>query len=216
MDSGDSGCGASGERRIADLMTPPSAYRRVCEDEPVRRVVELLMESLFSPGNAGRFAQGHRSVLVYSRRGAFLGCIRLNDVLELLAPPGSEQGGAAFRPGMLAARSRLIAGMTAGDVLGEQRFVDLDAPLLEAVQLMVFDGLINIPVLRQGVLVGVLADKSVLREIREHVAGGSDGGVRALAGRAGARKSLPVAAAFSRRQGRRHERRAALQSKSMA
>ena len=181
MESGGSERDVSCERCISDLMTPPAAYRRVCEDVPVQRVVQVLMQSLFRPGNAGRFEQGHRSVLVYSRGGAFLGCIRLNDVLELLAPSGLERGGAPLQPGMLAARSKLIAKMTAGEVLGEQRFVDVDAPLLEAVQLMVLDGLINIPVLRRGELVGVLTDKSVLREICEHVAGGSDDEVRELA-----------------------------------
>jgi CBS domain-containing protein len=214
MESDGSERGASGEGRIADLMTPASAYRRVCEDEPVRRVVQVLVHSLFRPEGGGRFEQGHRSVLVYSRAGAFLGCLRLNDVLELLAPSGREQGGTTFQRGMLAARSRLIAGMTAGEILGEQRFVDIDAPLLEAVQLMVFDGLINIPVLRHGELVGVLTDKSVLREVCQHLTCGSDD-EEGEPGR-GPSESLPRTAARARRQGRRAERRAAPRSKSMA
>ncbi len=157
------------EKSISELMIPASAYRRVDEDEPVQRVVRTLLDSLFPVAAAGRVEPGHRSVLVYSRAGAFLGCIRLNDILEFIVPPGESERAPCER-GMLAARCSTLADVTVGEILGEQRFVEIEAPLMEAVQLIVFDGLINIPVLREGELVGILTDRDVLREICRHVA----------------------------------------------
>jgi hypothetical protein len=153
------------EKSIADLMIPVSAYQRVYEDEPVQRVIAVLMQSLFHavPGNLTK--QGHRSVLVYGREGSFLGCIRLNDILYLLIPPAPMEAYAPFEPGVFVARCKQLVGITAGEILGEQRFVDIEAPLMEAVQMMVVDGLINVPVLEEGNLVGVLTDRNVLLEI---------------------------------------------------
>lgn len=160
------------EKTIADLMVPASAYRRVYEDEPIQQVLKVLTQSLFRlvPGKLTR--QGHRSVLVYSREETFLGCIRLNDVLDLLIPPSRKETYAPFEPGMFVAHCKLLGTITAGEILGEQRFVDIEAPLMEAVQLMVVDSLINIPVLKQGELVGILTDRNLLLEMRNLATGG--------------------------------------------
>ncbi len=160
-----SGSAAPREKSIAHLMVPASAYQRVYEDESVQRVIQVLTRSLFYavPGKLTR--QGHRSVLVYSREGSFLGCIRLNDILDLLIPPSLKEAYTPFEAGMFLARCKLLGTITAGEILGEQRFVDVEAPLMEAVQLMVVDSLINIPVLKQGELVGVLTDRNLLLEI---------------------------------------------------
>ena len=159
------GSAAPREKSIAHLMVPASAYQRVYDDESVQRVIQVLTRSLFYavPGKLTR--QGHRSVLVYSRDDSFLGCIRLNDILDLLIPPSLKEAYTPFEAGMFLARCKLLGTITAGEILGEQRFVDIEAPLMEAVQLMVVDSLINIPVLKQGELVGVLTDRNLLLEI---------------------------------------------------
>jgi DNA-binding response OmpR family regulator len=152
------------EKRIAELMIPASAYQRVYEDEPVQRVIKVLTESLFHAVPGKLTEQGHRTVLVYSREEFFLGCIRLNDILELLIPPSRRETYEPFEPGMFVARCKLLGNVTAGELVGEQRFVDVDAPLMEAVQLMLVDSLINIPVLKEGTLMGLLTDRNVLLE----------------------------------------------------
>jgi DNA-binding response OmpR family regulator len=166
------GSAAPREKTIADLMVPASAYQRVYEDESIQQVIKILTQSLFRPVPGKLTRQGHRSVLVYSREETFLGCIRLNDVLDLLIPPARKETYAPFESGMFVARCKLLGAITAGEVLGEQRFVEIEAPLMEAVQLMVVDSLINIPVLRQGELVGVLTDRNLLLEIRNLATGG--------------------------------------------
>jgi DNA-binding response OmpR family regulator len=160
-----SGAAALHEKSIADLMIPASAYQRVYEDESVQKVIHVLTQSLFHAVPGKLTQQGHRSVLVYSREETFLGCIRLTDILDLLIPPSRKEAYTPFEPGMFVARCKLLGSITAGELLGEQRFVDIEAPLMEAVQLMVVDSLINIPVLKEGNLVGVLTDRNLLLEI---------------------------------------------------
>jgi predicted transcriptional regulator len=63
------------------------------------------------------------------------------------------------------ARCKLFGAVTAGEMMGEQCFVELSAPLMEAAGLMAVDGLINIPVLREGELVGMLTDRNLLLEM---------------------------------------------------
>ncbi len=166
------GPSAPREKSIADLMVPASAYQRVYEDESVQKVIEVLTQSLFHAVRGKLTRQGHRSVLVYSREDTFLGCIRLNDILDLLIPPSRKEAYMPFEPGMFVARCKLLGSITAGEILGEQRFVDIEAPLMEAVQLMVVDSLINIPVLKEGNLVGVLTDRNLLLEIHNLATGG--------------------------------------------
>jgi DNA-binding response OmpR family regulator len=167
-----SGSAAPREKTIAELMVPASAYQRVYEDESIQHVLKALTHSLFRPVPGKLTRQGHRSVLVFSREETFLGCIRVNDVLDLLIPPSRRETYAPFESGMFVARCKLLGTITAGEILGEQRFVDVEAPLMEAVQLMVVDSLINIPVLKQGELVGILTDRNLLLEIHDLATGG--------------------------------------------
>ncbi len=160
------------EKSIAELMVPASAYQRVYEDDSVQRVIDVLTQSLFHTVPGKLTERGRRTVLVYSRGNSFLGCIRLNDILDLLIPPSWKEAYVPFQNGMFLARCKLLGNVTAGEILGEQRFVDVEAPLMEAVQLMVVDSLINIPVLREGNLVGILTDRNLLLEICHLATGG--------------------------------------------
>ncbi|OFX19099.1 MAG: hypothetical protein A2V77_21285 [Anaeromyxobacter sp. RBG_16_69_14] len=166
-----SGSAAPREKNIADLMIPASEYRRVYEDDSVQRVIEVLTRSLFRAG------QGHRTVIVCSREGDFLGCIRLHDILDLLTPAPGKQSSVPSETGMFVARCKLFGG-TAGEMIGEQRFVDIEAPLIEAAELMAVDNLINIPVLKEGELVGMLTDRNLLLEMCNLATGGGPRWIR--------------------------------------
>lgn len=117
--------------------------------------------------------------LVYSRDGNFLGCIRVRDLLDLLTPAPRKESSTSPESGMFVARCKLIGSITAGELIGEQRFVDIEAPLMEAVELMTLDELINIPVLRDGELVGMLPDRNLLLEVCNLTRGESSRSIRA-------------------------------------
>jgi hypothetical protein len=159
------------EKRIRELMVPESAYPRVYQDAPALRIVQVLADSLVLALRGNFTEQFRRVALVYGRDESFLGCVRLNDVLDVLAPPQRKEACAPLQRGMLVKRCHLLGDMAAGEILGEQRFVEIDAPLMEAVQLMVMDGLTDLPVLNEDKLVGVLSDRSVLLEVCSQAAG---------------------------------------------
>jgi DNA-binding response OmpR family regulator len=184
------GAAAPREKTIAELMVPASAYERVYDDEPVKRVIELLARSLFQATPGKLTERGRRTVLVYSRKEAFLGCIRVNDILDLLTPAPGKRSSLLPEAGMFVARCKVFGSITAGELIGEQCFVDVSAPLVEAVELMAADNLINIPVLKAGELVGMLPDRNVLLEACNLVTGGSRGRSRSGSS-AASRRPLP-------------------------
>jgi DNA-binding response OmpR family regulator len=188
------------EKTIADLMVPASAYQRVYEDDSVQRVIEVLTQSLFQSPAGEVTEQGHRTVLVYSRAEEFLGCIRVNDALELLTPPPGRHSSSPCQVGMFMARCKLFGSITAGEMMGEQRFVDVSAPLMEAAELMAVDNSINIPVLREGELVGMLTDRNLLLEMCSLATGET---LRWT----GARSAAALRSARSARAGRRRRAR---------
>lgn len=167
-----SGAAAPREKTIAELMIPASAYQHVYEDEPVRRVIKVMTQSLFHATSGKLTEKGRRSVLVFSRQEKFLGCIRLHDILDLLIPPARRETYQPVETGMFVARCKLLGQTSAGELVGEQSFVNVEAPLMQAVQHMVVDGLINIPVLKKGRLVGMLTDRNLLLEICNLATGG--------------------------------------------
>ncbi|OGR12484.1 MAG: hypothetical protein A2341_19795 [Deltaproteobacteria bacterium RIFOXYB12_FULL_58_9] len=63
---------------------------------------------------------------------------------------------------MFAGQCKMIGKQTVHDLVGNQPALDIDAPLMEAVHLMVENNLINLPILDKGELVGMLRDNDLL------------------------------------------------------
>jgi hypothetical protein len=159
------------EKSIGELMVRGSAYPRIYENDPALRIVQVLADSLMLALRGNFTEQFRRVAMVYGRDENFLGCVRLKDVLDVLVPPQRKEACAPLQRGMLEKRCHLLGDIAAGEILGEQRFVEIDAPLIEAVHLMVMDGLTDLPVLSEDKLVGVLTDRSVLLEVSSQAAG---------------------------------------------
>lgn len=154
------------ERTIDELMVPISAYQRVYDDQPVREVITVLRDALF-PGISGKVTEeGHRTLLVFDRHERFVGCLRLNDLLEMMIPEVMRQSPyVSYFTGMFLAQCKVVGNQPVGDIIGKQNTIDPRAPLMEALCLMVSNKLINLPVVQGGELVGMLRDKDLLLEI---------------------------------------------------
>jgi len=151
---------------------PAAAYRRVRDDAPAREVIQLLRDSLFQRGGEQVAEQAHRTVLVFDRRDRFVGCVRPEQVLELVVPPFLRDSPyASFFTGMFLAQCKVVGGRAVADIVERGRTIDVDAPLMEAVHLLVTERLINLPVIDAGELVGILRDKDLLLEIAGAVLG---------------------------------------------
>lgn len=154
------------ERSIAELMKPPSLYPRLYINEPVTRALEALQEAFFKPTREGGKV---RSALVYDRSEKFLGLIRFPDLLKLVMPPFLNEPYTTFFTGMFLAQCKLIGKRDIHNLMGKQVSVDVQDPIMKAVHLMIEHHLINLPVIVDNELVGVLRERDIILEIANNI-----------------------------------------------
>ncbi|UCF36236.1 MAG: response regulator [Acidobacteriota bacterium] len=156
------GRGKLRETTIAELMVPVDRYRRVTVDEPVETAVRALLESVSE----------RRSILVFDRSGHFLGMIRFQNLLRLVVPAYlADLPHPAYFTGMCLAQCKLLAQRGIAELIDDDTTVDVSAPLIEAIHKMVIHNLINVPVVDEGRLVGVLREREIVAEIAAYFFG---------------------------------------------
>lgn len=154
------------EKSIAEVMVPASRYRRVFIDQNLREVVRLLVENMSRPQVEGDLDQGRRTLLVYDREENFQGLVRAVDVVRVMIPEFLLHSPySSYFTGMFLAQSKVVGNMTLEKVLWRHPGVDIRAPLMEAVYLMVIGQLSHLPVMENGRLVGILRPEDLFREI---------------------------------------------------
>ncbi len=154
------------ERTISEIMVPPSVYPKINADEPVIAALTALWSSFKEPAAGGPWHGEVRSALVYDRNDRFLTIIRFTDLLNLLLPPFLRDSPyTTFFTGMFLAQCKVIGNRKIEELVGEPIVVDMDAPIMEAVHLMIAHRLINLPVVRSGELVGILRARDIVLEV---------------------------------------------------
>ncbi len=149
------------ERRIAEVMVSPSQYSKLYVDESIITAAKTLKEAV---------KRQIRSALVYDRKENFLGLIRFIDLLKLVLPQflkGTPY--TTFFSGMFLAQIKVVGNRNIQETMEENIYVDLYAPIMEAVHLMVNHHLINIPVMNKGKLLGIIREHDIILEIAQHM-----------------------------------------------
>jgi len=156
------------EPTIAEIMAPPSLYPRVYIDEPMVSVLKTIHSAYIKPiPESSRFGQV-RSTLVYDRDENFMGIVRFSDLLKLVIPSYLEDSPyASFFTGMFLAQCKVIGQANISSLVSEKVFVDVDAPLMEAVHLLIEHKRINLPVVKGGKLVGIIRGRDIILEIAQ-------------------------------------------------
>ena len=156
------------ERTITELMAPPSRYPRLYVDEPVSDAIAKLREAFYQPVVEGVQAGQVRSALVYDRSDKFVGLVRFVDMLKLVLPPFLEDSPyTTFFTGMFMAQCKLIGRRNIHELMDELVSVEIHDPIMKAIHLMVHHHLINLPVMDEGELVGILRERDIILEIAE-------------------------------------------------
>ncbi len=154
------------ERTITELMAPPSRYPRLYVDEPVSDAIARLREAFYQPVVEGVQAGQVRSALVYDRSEKFVGLIRFVDMLKLVLPPFLEDSPyTTFFTGMFMAQCKLIGKRNIHELMDKLVFVEIHDPIMKAIHLMVHHHVINLPVMDDGELVGILRERDIILEI---------------------------------------------------
>lgn len=159
------------EQTIAELMVPVDSYCKVYEHDPLPTVVEAIRRTLSQPVLGRESERGHRTVLVFDGEEQFVGVIRLEDVIRQVVPPFLRTPYASFFTGMFLAELKVMGHRSAADLVAPPCSVERDAPLMEAAYLLSSQRLINLPVVDNGRLVGILRDKDVFLEMAASVLG---------------------------------------------
>jgi len=156
------------EKRIRELMVPAEQYQRIYADESVGRAASILLQPILEIQDGNGLAD--RSILVYDRRERFIGMIRYQNLLRLVVPPFlAESPYPAYFTGMFLAQCKLVSKREIEDLIDDDAYVEFNAPLIEAVHIMVTHHLVDLPVLEKGKLVGVLREKELIGEIAEYL-----------------------------------------------
>lgn len=153
------------EPTVAELMISPELYPRLFLHESVTKAIKVLKHAFFEAGG-DEVRTRLRSALVFDKEGRFRGIVHLDDILRLIHPDSfTHSPYMSGFTGMFMNQARNLPKMTIEDLLRDQPAITVDTPIMEAVHLMLENGLINIPVVDGEELVGVVRDKDIILEI---------------------------------------------------
>ncbi|MCB2200647.1 response regulator [bacterium] len=153
------------EPTVTELMIAPELYPKVFLHESVTKAIKVLKNAFFD-ASGQEVRTRLRSALVFDRKGSFQGIVHLDDILRLVHPSSFEHSPymSSFT-GMFMNQARSLPRKSISDLLRDQPAISTDTPIMEAVHLMLENGLINLPVLEGEELVGILRDKDIILEI---------------------------------------------------
>ncbi len=163
------------EPNVADLMVTVDHYESVYEDQPLSLALKKIRTSVDAELAGEASGGGHRSILVLTRDEQVIGLLRMVDVIGMAAPAWMfDDPYCSFYTGMFLAQCKVIGDQAVGNFIDpdDMLAVDEQAPLIEAAVIMAENRLINLPVLRDGKVVGILRDKDLFRQVLHIALGG--------------------------------------------
>jgi DNA-binding response OmpR family regulator len=156
------------EKSVTELMVPVDSYRSVHTDQLAVEALKQLRESATAPVSAKIMEIGHRSILVKDRSEKVVGLLRIVDVLGMATLEWLfNTPYRSFYTGMFLAQCKVLGDGVISDFIDEEKLLTITehTPLIEATVLMAENNLINLPVTRDGRVVGILRDKDIFQEI---------------------------------------------------
>jgi DNA-binding response OmpR family regulator len=152
------------EKPIAELMVPVSHYRRVYINQSLREIVQVLAESIERTDED--HDRGKRTLLVFDGQENFVGLIRAEDIVRVMIPRFLlDSPYSSYFTGMFLAQAKVVGSLSIGEIVRRHPGIDVRAPLMEALHAIVSGELSHLPVMQDGVLVGMLRPEDLFREI---------------------------------------------------
>lgn len=162
------------ERTAGELMLPAKSYKTVRIDQPLREVLEVFKVGFVKQVDGRQDEAGHRSILVLDEDGKLVGLLRFVDIIKMIEPEFLRDSPySSYFTGMFIAQCKIFGDKILGDFLDATEMISIaeSTTLMEASVLMSRHRLINLPVMKDGKLVGILRDKDVFLEIYHIVVG---------------------------------------------
>jgi len=165
------------EKKAGHIMIPLEDYTTIDMESTVKEGIERLKKSFETCVSTGTVMEtGHRSILVFDRKGALAGILSILDLIEALRPAylsapkpsmaDSLQYSPMFWVGLFTSQAKALVNKKIGDIMSDPPpVIDEDANLMEVADRMFTTKARRLGVTRKGKVVGVLREQELFFEI---------------------------------------------------
>ena len=165
------------EKKAGDIMIPLEEYTTIDADSTVREGIEKLKKSFESFTSTSKVMEtGHRSILVFDRKGELAGILSILDLIAALRPAylsapkpsmaDSLQYSPMFWTGLFTSQAKALVKKKIGDVMSDPPpTIDEEANLMEVADMMFTTRARRLGVTRKGKVVGVVREQEIFFEI---------------------------------------------------
>ena len=169
--------GLKEEKKAKDIMIPIEDYTTIDADSTIKEGIERLKKSFETIASSSRIMEtGHRSIVVFDRKGEMVGILSISDLIRslqpsyLLAPKPSMADSIEYSPmfwtGLFTSQAKALVNKKIKDVMSEAPLsVDENTNLMEIANLIYVEQVRRIAVTRNGKVVGVVREQELFFEI---------------------------------------------------
>ncbi|MBL7175440.1 MAG: response regulator [Desulfobacteraceae bacterium] len=169
--------GVREEKRARDIMIPIEDYTTIDADSTIKEGIERLKRSFESFSSTSRIMEtGHRSIVVFDRKGEMVGILSLRDLIKSLrpsylsAPKPSMADSIEYSPmfwdGLFTHQAKGLVNKRIRDVMsGAPICIDEDTNLMEIANLIYSKQVRRMAVTRKGKVVGMVREQEIFFEI---------------------------------------------------
>ncbi len=171
------------EKNAGDIMIPIEDYTTLGPDSTVKDGIDRLKESFKSSISTSRIMEtGHRSIVVFNKKGEMLGILSICDLIAgarpayLSAPKPSMADSMVYSPmfwtGLFTTQVKALAQKKIHEVMSDAPpAVEEDTNLMELADLMHREGVRRMAVTRKGKVVGVVREQEIFFEMERIISG---------------------------------------------
>jgi len=169
--------GVKVEKTAKDIMIPLEEYTTVNEDDTVQEGVEALKKSFEIFASTSRIMEtGHRSILVFDRKGNISGILSIMDLIVAIRPAylsapkpsmaDSLQYSTMFWSGLFTIQAKALLKKKVKDIMSDPPMtVDEDANLMEVADILYTRNARRLGVMRKGKVAGIVREQEIFFEI---------------------------------------------------
>ena len=169
--------GTREEKKAGEIMIPLEEYTTIKEESTVREGIEKLKKSFESFTSTSKVMEtGHRSILVFDRKGDLVGILSILDLIAAIRPAylsapkpsmaDSLQYSPMFWTGLFTSQAKALMNKKIGDIMSDAPpTIDEEANLMEVADMMFTTRARRLGVTRKGSVVGVVREQEIFFEI---------------------------------------------------
>lgn len=171
------------EKKAGDIMIPVEDYTTIDADRTIKEGIEALKRSYESPVSTSRIMEtGHRSILVFDKKGALAGILSILDLVKaiqpsyLSAPKPSMADSTVYSPmfwtGLFASQAKGLVDKKIRDVMSEPPpSLDEETNLMEIANMIYNENIRRLAITHKEKVVGVVREQEIFFEMARIILG---------------------------------------------